>query len=103
MTNYLNGISGMNVHVGEDHGELSAFRMSDLIGALLVVRVVRVTESRRRQSSVVTVQNGVTAFVVFNPVAASGISLVGLGVDVELVSGGSDELRVWLGLAGECG
>jgi hypothetical protein len=61
MINYLNGISRMNVHVGEDHREFSSVRMPDLVGALLVVGVVRVTESWRRQSSVVTIDNRVAA------------------------------------------
>ena len=52
----------MNVHEGEDHGQLAAVRMPDLVGTLLVVRVVGVAESWGSQRAVVTVQDGVAAW-----------------------------------------
>jgi len=56
---YLNVVSWVNVHVGEDHRELSSIGMPDLVGALLVVGVVGVTEGWGGQGAVVTVQDGV--------------------------------------------
>ena len=52
----------MNVHVGEDHGQLSTFGMPDLEGTLLVVGVVGVAEGGGGQGAVVTVQDGVATY-----------------------------------------
>ena len=52
----------MNVHVGEDHGQLSTFGMPDLEGTLLVVGVVCVAEGRGGQGAVVAVQDGVATY-----------------------------------------
>jgi hypothetical protein len=56
---YLNVVRGVDVQEGEDHGELAAVGMPDLVGALLVVRVVGVAERGRGQGAVVAVQDSV--------------------------------------------
>lgn len=59
-TTYLNTVGGVNVQVGEDHGQLSSVRMPDLVGTLLVMGIVGVTEGRGGQSSIVAIENSVT-------------------------------------------
>ena len=59
---YLNVVRRVNVHVGEDHGQLSTFGMPDLEGTLLVVGVVGVAEGGGGQGAVVAVQDGVATY-----------------------------------------